>query len=76
MNEGAKSSLRNSRHLLVAANVIQRTLIRCQVHLNGYSNGYGSGSDMEITDDLQDVESDVDNLEELPFPPTPPQNVS
>ena len=47
-----------------------------QVHLNGYSNGYGSGSDMEITDDFQDVESDVDNLEELPFPPTPPQNVN
>ena len=47
-----------------------------QVHVNGYSNGYGSGSDMEITDDLQDVDSDVDDMEELPFPPTPPMKVT
>lgn len=47
--------------------------------LNGYSNGYGSASDMEVTDEILDDDnlSDDDvNLEDLPLPPSPPPKVS
>lgn len=48
--------------------------------LNGYSNGYGSASDMEVTDEI--VDDEIDNLsddgvdlEDLPLPPSPPRKV-
>ena len=47
-----------------------------EVRINGYSNGYGSTSDMEVNDiHEEDVESDDDNLEDLPLPPSPRRKV-
>lgn len=49
--------------------------------VNGYSNGYGSASDMEINDELPDDDDLSDdamdgNLEDLPMPPSPARKVS
>lgn len=48
--------------------------------INGYSNGYGSASDMEVGNEdlIEDSsdEMDYDNLEDLPPLPSPPQKVN
>ena len=48
--------------------------------INGYSNGYGSASEMEVGNEdlIEDSsdEMDYDNLEDLPPLPSPPQKVN
>ena len=49
--------------------------------VNGYSNGYGSASDMEINepdDEADDPSDDANdgNLDDLPMPPSPPRKVN
>lgn len=68
------------------ATVSDKTTTSDQGRINGYSNGYGSASDVEMNDDLLDEDDEMDgepsdeaddgNLSDLPMPPSPPVKVS
>ena len=83
LKDGSRSR-RNFRPLSIRPDNNQQLLYASAVknsaaddgRINGYSNGYGSASDMEINEpDDDDPSDDANDGDDLAMPPSPPRKV-